>query len=326
MKEFLKKDYEESYYEILGLSKPPSEVEIKRAYRKLTEKYKELLKREDLNLEEKLIIKERLQKIKEAYNTLSDPVKRLRYDNPTFPTYKIVPLEKEKKVPEARKETRPSWLITFSDMMTLLLVFFVLLFSISTMNLAKFKEIMGSIQKGLKSSNLPSLKQLPGSGINYTMKLIKGEGVSRIDLFNDIKKFIQKHGIFDKVEITKDERGTIIRITDPILFESGKAEINKKAYPLLRLIGKAILDAPVEVSIEGHTDNVPIRTSKYPSNWELSTARAVNVLKFFIKECNVPPNKLIAVGYGDQKPLFPNDTEEHRAKNRRVEIIFKNLY
>ena len=123
------------------------------------------------------------------------------------------------------------------------------------------------------------------------------------------------------IRVTFNKERVLITIEDTVIFPSGIGDINAKAFPALDKITTIINKMSYPVRIEGHTDNDPIRTERFPSNWELSTARAVNVLKYFIELGNVSPNRLSAVGYGEAKPLFPNDTTEHKSKNRRVEIV-----
>jgi chemotaxis protein MotB len=106
------------------------------------------------------------------------------------------------------------------------------------------------------------------------------------------------------------------------LFDAGKAVISPPAVPLLQKIGAVIAETDYEVRVEGHTDDVPIQTAQYPSNWELSTARAVNVLRYFIETYPISGQRLSAEGYGEYQPMVPNDSPGHRARNRRVEIVF----
>jgi chemotaxis protein MotB len=115
-----------------------------------------------------------------------------------------------------------------------------------------------------------------------------------------------------------------MRLTDRALFEVGVAAISPQAFPLLKKVGETISRADFEVRIEGHSDDLPIKTAQFPSNWELSTARAVNVLRYFIETGTISSQRLSAAGFGEFQPLVPNDSIEHRAQNRRVEIIFLN--
>lgn len=112
-----------------------------------------------------------------------------------------------------------------------------------------------------------------------------------------------------------------MRLSDSALFDLGEAELSADAEKLLGRISDIIAKTVYQIRIEGHTDDLPIRTARYPSNWELSTARAVNVLRFLLKQKRIAAERLSAVGFGQYQPLFPNDSPAHRARNRRVEII-----
>jgi len=123
------------------------------------------------------------------------------------------------------------------------------------------------------------------------------------------------------IDASISKNGVTINLEGSVAFEPGIADINPRVFPALKGIGKLINKIPNAVRVEGHSDNIPISTPKFPSNWELSIARAVNVTKYLIEHANVSPLRLSAAGYGDSKPLIPNDTAKHRAKNRRVEIV-----
>jgi chemotaxis protein MotB len=123
------------------------------------------------------------------------------------------------------------------------------------------------------------------------------------------------------IRVTYTRQGPRLSFDDGILFEFGGAELNPAGFFFLNRIADVIQKLPYPVRVEGHTDNMPIHTRRFPSNWELSTVRAVNVVKYFVEAGNVDPRRLSAVGYGDSKPLVSNDSPEHRAKNRRVEIV-----
>jgi chemotaxis protein MotB len=123
------------------------------------------------------------------------------------------------------------------------------------------------------------------------------------------------------VAATQSIKGVLITIEDRVLFATGKGEINPEGLPVLDRILQVIAKLPYPIRIEGHTDNVPIHTRRFPSNWELSVARAVNVVKYFVDRGGMEPSRLSAVGYGEIDPLVPNDTPAHRSQNRRVEIV-----
>lgn len=141
-------------------------------------------------------------------------------------------------------------------------------------------------------------------------------------LFETVRALKQSSELH-QVTLSRGNRGVVMTLSDNLLFSSGDANLSKAAIPLLVKIGQIIKRVQVPVEIEGHTDNVPIRTFAYPSNWELSTARAVNVLRFLIEQNAISTQKLSAVGFASHQPAAPNTSAEGRAKNRRVEIIFK---
>jgi len=123
------------------------------------------------------------------------------------------------------------------------------------------------------------------------------------------------------IQVTHTHQGTRISFEDQVLFNFGRAAINPAGFVFLDKIADALDKMPHAVRVEGHTDNVPIQTRRFPSNWELSVARAVNVVKYFAEVSNIDPKRLSAVGYGESRPVAPNDTRANRAKNRRVEIF-----
>jgi chemotaxis protein MotB len=141
-------------------------------------------------------------------------------------------------------------------------------------------------------------------------------------LMNDLKKLAEQEKVESEVLVSRLPRGLSMRLNDRALFDLGAAEVSADAEKLLCHIGDIIAKTRYQIRIEGHTDDLPIRTARYPSNWELSTARAVNVLRFLERHGGIEPQRLSAVGFGQHQPLFPNDSAAHRARNRRVEIIF----
>ena len=135
-----------------------------------------------------------------------------------------------------------------------------------------------------------------------------------------LKRYLALEGLGKVVQLEESPEGLTITISNPVLFDLGKANLKSEVYPLLDKIGRTIRRSRTTVRVEGHTDNLPISTPRFPSNWELSTIRAVNVLRYFIEACEVDPMRLSAVGYGEYHPRVPNDTVAHRAQNRRVTI------
>jgi len=217
------------------------------------------------------------------------------------------------------------WLTTFNDLMTLLMVFFVLLFTMGSLDIQQLKQFQVSLMKGLgvlkKGEGSPigviesfSTKGMKKESIRGQMMMAGPESIA--DYINDLESL-------KGIDVRFREKDLIISLDGSALFKSGMAKIDPEVFPVLKKLFKIINVAPCPVRVEGHTDNVPIFTEKFESNWELSTGRAVNVVKHFIEEGNVAPQRLSAVGYGESKPLVPNDTPEHRARNRRVEIVLE---
>jgi chemotaxis protein MotB len=212
----------------------------------------------------------------------------------------------------------PLWMTTFADMMTLLLCFFVLILAFSSIEQDKFKKAMGSLRGALGM-----LKSISGMTMKSSIRKSASESQMKEALEEMDKVFEQ----MNLKEVTKWEltpEGIHIVVNDPVLFELGKANLKSEVYPVLSAIAKVIKSkTPSEIEVQGHTDDLPIKTMQFPSNWELSAARALSVVKFFAEKEDVPPEKLSAIGYGQYRPAYVN-TRENRTKNRRVEIFIKH--
>jgi chemotaxis protein MotB len=136
-----------------------------------------------------------------------------------------------------------------------------------------------------------------------------------------LKEYTEEKKIVGNLSITTSGRGLVINLSDSVLFESGKADLSPKAKEILDAIADILLDSKKHIKVEGHTDNVPIRNVRYPSNWQLSTDRATNVIMYWIEKRPETSAYLSAAGYGEHRTIAPNDTVAGRAKNRRVDII-----
>ena len=215
----------------------------------------------------------------------------------------------------------PPWLTTYCDLMTLMLSFFVILVSFSTFEMGRIVKFVGSFKGSLKI--LPGgFKTDPGDQVMEPGKEIiqsfrePGERLTRL------QSVVKKEGLSPEIEFTMTNKGFEIFIADYLLFslQPGRADIVPEVEPFLDELAEIILQKQYIVRIEGHTDDLPVKTEKFPSSWELSTARAVNVLRYFIDRGGISPLRLSAAGFGKYHSLFPNDTPEYRAKNRRVII------
>jgi len=217
-----------------------------------------------------------------------------------------------------------SWIVSYGDLMTLLLTFFILIVSFSTMELIKFRKFMGAMRgaSGVlmeQEGNSVVPRNLSKNAQQALRQDVLMENVNKV--LADLSDEAEKHkGNGNGITIEKSKEGIRIRISSPILFNSGQAVLKRSAYRLFDLIALIIKRSNCSVIIEGHTDNVPIHTAQFPSNWELSTTRALSVLKYFVNVHDVDPHKLVAIGRGQYKPIAPNDTPENRSRNRRVEI------
>ena len=236
---------------------------------------------------------------------------------------------KIKRPPETNGNSA-GWLTTFNDLVTLLMVFFVLLFTMGSMDHRLMKEFQFALQSGLGileagsmasvavQQPLTPVAQQGGSTRSIDASTPEDGSVeAKVTMEAVLEEFAAQRGV--NVKYSKD--GVQISYEDGLFFNFGKADINPGGTDYLEKLAQAINKLPFAVRVEGHTDNVPIHTSRFPSNWELSIARAVSVVKYFIDVGKINPRRLSAVGYGDSKPLVPNDAPAARAKNRRVEIV-----
>lgn len=226
------------------------------------------------------------------------------------------------KKPKEGPKGAPAYMNTWGDMCTLLLCFFVMLLAMSTIDPTKFKVAASSFQNALSGV----LESFPSVLITKDVFIPRMGGDAQnkrmaVDAATKVKEKIKEEGLEDAIKVQVTETGIAIQIADPIGFESGSADVNPKLYGVLKDISNVINAAPTSmIRVEGHTDNVPIHTAKYSSNWELSSARALNVVQYMANQGDVDPKRMSAIGYGEYRPVAPNDTPEHRKTNRRIEL------
>lgn len=231
---------------------------------------------------------------------------------------------------ESESSSTSGWLTTFNDLVTLLMVFFVLLFTMSTIDTKKMQDFQYALQSGLgileegKMVSISVKETQPIDDMSHIMTQAEsdlqnnGGGTPEGKLADQIRQLLENDL---NIQVQHTHQGTRLSFEDQVLFDFGKATINPTGFSFLDTIAGAIKKLPYAVRVEGHTDNVPIRTKRFPSNWELSVARAVNVVKYFAEVSNINPQRLSAVGYGESRPVVANDIRTNRAKNRRVEIL-----
>ena len=208
------------------------------------------------------------------------------------------------------------WMDTFADTMTLLLTFFILLYSISAVDSEKLKQLSEALQYSLTGeSSIEEVQSIDD------LKVELEKGTKYEDLAAKLNEIIEQNSLTDEIKIREEDRGIVLELDESILFDSGKADIKPSSIPILDTISKIINETDNEIVAEGNTDDVPVKNAEFDSNWELSTKRALSIVKYLIENKNINPNRISIKGYGEFNPIAPNDTQENKSKNRRVDIL-----
>jgi chemotaxis protein MotB len=230
-----------------------------------------------------------------------------------------------RRVRSSEEPVRVNWLTTYGDMVTLLMTFFILLFALSMMNQSKFSKAAGSLQTSFGGGTgiLPGAPAMPLDPAPV-IRLTKDEAQLN-EVMSQISKFVEANNLTDEVQVGADSRGLLIRFKDRLLFDAGKADLKPESRAVLDSVRDAIAGIPNAVRIEGHTDDVPISTSRFPSNWDLSVARAVSVLQWMGRDNRISKGRLSVAGYGEYRPAGDNSTEAGRRLNRRVDVVVLSL-
>jgi chemotaxis protein MotB len=255
-------------------------------------------------------------------------------------------MSRRRRGEESEQTNTERWLVSYADFMTLLFIVFLILFSFSQVDQIKFRALINSFTTPHGLGNSVIFEQ-PGSAMiskenpspvndplgtqDDVSKLrssaaYKKEQENFEKLKREIEDFAKKEGILNNLKITIDERGLAIRITGEVLFETGKADLTAQSKKILDGIFEKLAEIDNPIRIEGYTDNVPIHTAQFPSNWELSAIRSTHVARYLIENKGFLPERLSTAGYGEYKPVADNRTPEGRAQNRRVEIIVLRQY
>jgi len=233
-------------------------------------------------------------------------------------------------------ENHERWLITYSDLITLLLIFFILMYAMSKVDIAKYKILSQALQMEFKKSDT-ILQQ--NSGVVGTLDPQPQPDASQREIQKElqakeqrekelqnllqvIRQFIEEKHLQSEVSAADTERGIAITLNDLFLFDLGKADLKPAAYPVLDKLASLFPRLDAKVSIEGHTDDLPLASgSTFVDNWGLSNARSLSVLRYFVNTAGLDPKQFISTGYADTMPTVPNDSDAHRQQNRRVEIV-----
>jgi chemotaxis protein MotB len=235
--------------------------------------------------------------------------------------------QRRKKIEET-SEGAPEWMGTYSDLVTLLLVFFIMLFSMASVDKEKFQNVADSLRN--QFLHISSGEVIGGEtgkaviGLENNNILPQEDNAAKIrKMEEDLEATIKELGLDEHVSVINDEHTITLRINSAILFDSGYADIKASGKDVLLKLGKFFQNIPNKVIVQGHTDNVPINTPLFPTNWELSTKRATNVVIYLVDECGLEPIRMTATGNGEFQPIKPNNSEENRQQNRRIDILIE---
>jgi chemotaxis protein MotB len=231
-------------------------------------------------------------------------------------------MAKKQKCPQCPPPGAPAWMSTFSDMTTLLLTFFVLLLSMANFDPVKISNLMESLQGAFGV-----LETFPTIPIHPIIEIPKktGDEQKKKQSLKDaekIKEIVETKKMEEAVKVEVTEKGIAIMLRDPVGFASGSADLKEQGKDILKDISDVIKNNhDLKVRVEGHTDDVPIRSNRYRSNWELSSARSLSVVQLFAEQTGIQPQNMSAVGYGEFRPVVSNTSPENRSKNRRIQIF-----
>ncbi|MCL1852038.1 MAG: OmpA family protein [Peptococcaceae bacterium] len=215
------------------------------------------------------------------------------------------------------------WLITYADLITLLMVFFVVMYSMSKVDANKFQAMADalSISLGGGSAQINIAQHPQGPSFVEEGGAEKSQEQTNLEnLKAKLDAYAQDNAINTQLVADIEERGLVISIQETLLFESGSDVLNTQAHAILSQISTVLATMPNYIRVEGHTDNMPISSGRFPSNWELSVMRASNVIHILNTE-GVGVERLSAVGYSEFRPLYANNSPEGRARNRRVDLV-----
>jgi chemotaxis protein MotB len=213
------------------------------------------------------------------------------------------------------------WLLTYADMITLMLALFIILFALSTISRVKVQEFAKLVSAGF--DNVWSVNQPPNGGTNGEQSFNASANIPAIQ--RELQRYVEQHHLQKQVQVHLDKRGLVITLlSDKTFYNSGSAELRPEALPILDAIDGFLKKNDNLIRVEGNTDDVPIHTSEFPTNWELSTARAVGVVRYLVEHDGLAPSRVEAAGYGEYRPRVPNTSAANRQENRRVDIVLLN--
>ena len=228
------------------------------------------------------------------------------------------------KKKQEEHENMERWLVSYADFITLLFAFFVVMYSVSSVNEGKFRVLSDSLSSSFSKTKAVgdlSIMNLPVAKKQPILVQEKPKSKDNARSYLKVANAIATAKVPKGVKVTSTERGLSIRIADETLFGSGSSTINPQIEEFLDLITGLIRDLPNAIAVEGHTDNQPIRTAEFPSNWDLSTGRANALIRYFTEQQNLQSDRFSSAGFAGTRPIGSNATLEGQASNRRVELI-----
>ena len=238
------------------------------------------------------------------------------------------------------KDNAERWTLTYADVMNLLLIFFIILYSISQVDQQKYEQLAQSLSGAFGTNTGTTMRPAASAGGNTFVNILPQNASSPVvlskleeqqveEVRENVTDLVKKGGLQGKVDVKMEERGLVISITAQLLFKPASAEIEPNSKPTIQQIGEVLKKIKGNhIRVEGHTDSDPlVSTSKYIDNLELSTARANNVLRLLVSKAGIDPHNISSAGYGEERPVVPNNSVQNKAKNRRVNIVvLKGLY
>ncbi|HAU32302.1 MAG: OmpA/MotB domain protein [Desulfotomaculum sp. 46_296] len=225
------------------------------------------------------------------------------------------------------------WLVTYADLITLLLIFFIVMYSLGQLDLERFKYLSQSLSQAMGGGGMILMNGGPSTSAGQSgsrppmLEKDQQDLMTLSDIKEQLTDYMDRSGLQSKVSVSSEDRGIVISFQEEVLFVIGSSELTQQAREIIGQVAPILRKVPNYIRVEGHTCNLPIHSTIYPSNWELSSARATTVVKELINKHSFPPQRLSASAYGEYRPRVPNDNEAHRQMNRRVDIvILRNEY
>ncbi|MBR2520428.1 MAG: OmpA family protein [Selenomonadaceae bacterium] len=240
-------------------------------------------------------------------------------------------MAKKKRGKKHEEEASEAWLLPYSDLMTLLLALFICLFAISQTDQTKLQQMAQAFTAAFNMGG-PSFFNQAGPNVSMQRDMMSSEDQGNAayieenrtlqDLQRQLEEYIEQNNLQDELSTQLEEEGLMIRIKEKALFPSGSADLVPESQRIGPIVAGLLAAVPERVLISGHTDTDPISTAEFPSNWELSSVRAMTFMKYLLSiNSDLNPARFSAIGYGEYRPIAPNDTAENKQQNRRVEIL-----